>query len=85
MTNKELMEELDRAVNSDDGSLAKEMTEKVIKTHRTLQQLFVKMFFQVLVAVGEQPCSDARNEASVRLCKELKLWMEDKNAFFPYI
>lgn len=60
----------------------KEFVEVMGKEHRTLQQNFTRLCVQWFKHLSDQERYDLRNEASVRLAKEI---MQKCNTSLPYI
>ena len=77
-----LAKEIEACVNGSDKGLEEALKDLFAKrTHRTLQQSFVRVMVSVLLEIGENEHFDARNEAAVKFCKQLK----ELNTAFPLI
>ena len=63
-------------------------TESIIREHRTLQQGVMRGVYQLILAwaeLGEKGWYDARNEATVHFCQNIKALAEKDNVHFPFI
>lgn len=83
MTEKELAQTCANAVNVM-GFKADKFCDEMLNEHRTLQQNFTRLCFEWIKACSESRF-DARNEASVKACKELQKVIEEKELYLPYI
>lgn len=62
------------------------IVEELINAHPTLQQNIMRYFIVLLIeAWASKEYSDARNEATVKACRELVKTIKDKELYFPYI
>lgn len=83
LTPEQLFGVIDDWVNTHSSNISNAgfITKALNGTHRTLQQNFVGMFFNVLVQYGQQHQGefsfDARNEDAVMLCRKLAKLVED--------
>ena len=62
--------------------------EAMQKQHRTLQQSFWRLIFDVVKKYAEldkEGWYDLRNEASVKACVKLKVWLENNYPALPTI
>lgn len=83
MTEKELANACANAVNVM-GFKTEDFCNEMLREHRTLQQNFTRLCFDWIKACSESRF-DARNEASVKACKELQKVIEENDLFLPYI
>jgi hypothetical protein len=66
-------------------------SDKLNRTHRTLQESFVAMFWSILVQYGrdhkEDYTFDPRNESAVMLCRRFVEMVDNKEVptYLPYI
>lgn len=67
------------------GFNAREVAKKLSNDHPTLQQNFMRFVSEFIRAESQKEYSDARNEATVNICKKLLKLMEDENMHLPRI
>ena len=67
------------------GFNAREVAKKLSNDHPTLQQNFMRLVSEFIRAEAQKEHSDARNEATVEICKKLLKLMEDENMHLSYI
>lgn len=79
-----------KALNS--MSYEKEVIEEFVKeittSHRSLQQSTMRGVFALIIQwakAGEDGQFDARNEATVKFCQEIKSIALEQNAYFPFV
>ena len=86
LTGEELATLLDEFANSKEREEIEEFTEHLTRrVHRTLQQKIMGMFVAAIEKWAESPF-DARNEATVKLCKKIVEATGDKyDRALPYI
>jgi hypothetical protein len=87
LTGQEMCQMLDEFCN---GSTSKHHGEFVVqltqRTHRTLQQKIMGLFISCIEAWATQTSFDARNEATINLCKKIIAATGDKyDRCLPYI
>ena len=63
----------------------KAFCETMLREHKTLQQSFTRLCFEWIKACGQNKNVDARNEASVKACKQLSEIIENENINLPLI
>lgn len=79
----ELMQKLVDATNlmGFDAEVAEGIFLGLIKSHRTLQQDFMRSFFMAMKSYSEVDY-DLRNEQAVKFAKKIA---EDQETYFPYV
>ena len=58
--------------------------QHITRAHRTLQQSSFRLFVECILEWSKQDNCDLRNEATVKVCKEIVKVMGDK-LYLPYI
>jgi len=88
MTHEELkqkienvFDELDTCLNYDDKQVAEIFKDKLVRTHRTLQQNFWRTVYNIALSYKDTN-HDPRNEDSVRFCKKIA---ELEDTYFSFI
>lgn len=79
-------EDLMKALNtmSYEKETIKGFVDTITRSHRTLQQSTMRSIFALMMQWADSHC-DARNEATVKFCKNVKKMTADKNIHFPFI
>lgn len=77
----QVFEDLDTCLNYDDREVAKVFKEKLLRTHRTLQQNFWRAIYNIAICYKDA-ASDPRNEDSVRFCKKIA---ELEDIYFSFV
>lgn len=85
---EEAGEFIENFVNTFDDSGKKEFVKYIVnKTHRTLNQSIIDMFFQAIYLQAENHLTgryDARNEYATNICYKVKQFINDE-VYFPMI
>jgi hypothetical protein len=83
---EEIFSKMFHKINGADRELTKVFKEKLSTEHRTLQQGFWRMVVELIIQTSEVPENryDLRNEASVKMCKEIVDKLGDK-LYLPLI
>lgn len=86
LTGEEMATMLDEFCNSSGQDKFEEFAQTIVfRTHRTLQQKIMGAFVKCIEKWSEAP-HDARNEATVSLCKKIVAATGDKyDRHLPYI
>lgn len=84
LTPEQMADEMSKFLNTLSSD---ERTEKFIeemrRDHRTLQQSFTRLCLAWIADLAEREHCDARNEASVRVAKEIKRAILNEEGHFP--
>lgn len=87
---KNVANDFTKALNSMsyEKEVIEEFVEEIATSHRTLQQSTMRGVFALIMhwaEAGEDGQFDARNEATVKFCQEIKKLALEQNACFPLI
>lgn len=87
LTGAELAQLVDEFVNSGKKEEVEAFADHIVnRTHRTLQQRIMGLFVATIEKWAAVPSFDARNEATVKLCKKIVEATGDKyDRMLPYI
>ena len=84
LTPKEMQDEMSKFLNTlSSDERTKEFVKEMKKDHRTLQQSFTRLCMAWIADLAEREHCDARNEASVKLAKEIKRAILNEEGHFP--
>lgn len=84
LTPKEMADEMSNFLNTlSSDERTKEFVAEMKKDHRTLQQSFTRLCMAWIADLAERQHYDDRNEASVKLAKEIKRAILNEEGQFP--
>ena len=84
LTPKEMQDEMSKFLNTlSSDERTKQFVEEMKKDHRTLQQSFTRLCMAWIADLAEREHYDARNEASVKMAKEIKNHLLNEHGYFP--
>lgn len=78
---KQVFDDLDQCLNYDDREVAEIFKERLLRTHRTLQQNFWRAIYNIALTYKDA-AHDPRNEDSVKFCKKIA---ELEDVYFSFV